>query len=72
MQFYVKTLSKTTVALMIGIDQVIAYFPSIYEALAAVEEWYQFNKLQPKTEVIFSDRASTMHNKMQDMQVIGY
>ncbi len=52
MQFYIKELSERTVALMIGTGQVLAYFPSVLEAVTAIKEWYQFNGMAPQDEIM--------------------
>ena len=69
MQFHIKKLSERTVALMIGTGQVLAYFPSVVEAMVAANGWYQVNHSQQQAEVIFgngvtasSEAVDGLHN----------
>lgn len=51
MKFYIKEWDDNTVSLMTEMGHVLAYFPSIFDALNACEEWYMYNNNEPKHEV---------------------
>ncbi|MBI3187999.1 MAG: hypothetical protein HYZ31_09090 [Gammaproteobacteria bacterium] len=72
MQFYIKEWSERSVALMLGTGQVLAYFPSVLEALAAIKGWYQFNDLQPQAEVMLGDSCVVMQDTMDTLHSYGF
>ena len=51
MKFYIKEMNDYTVTLMTEAGHVLAYFPSVIEALSACEEWYMVNRDAPDHEV---------------------
>ena len=51
MKFYIKQMNDHTVTLMTEAGHVLAYFPSVVEALAACDEWYMVNREAPAHEV---------------------
>lgn len=72
MQFYIKEWSGRTVALMTGTGQVLAYFPTVFEALAAIKGWYQFNGIAPQAEVIVGGRNDFMLESMETLHGYGF
>jgi hypothetical protein len=72
MQFYIKEWSGRTVALMTGTGQVLAYFPTVLEALAAIKGWYQFNGIAPQAEVIVGGRNDFMQESMETLHGYGF
>lgn len=59
MQFYIKEWDDETVSLMTEMGHVLAYFPSIYEALTACEEWYFANDNELKFDVKIHKQSSS-------------
>jgi len=51
MKFYVKEWNDKTVSLMTENGNVLGYFPSIFDALTACEEWYMYNNNEPRHEI---------------------
>jgi len=72
MQFYIKEWSDCTVSLMTGTGQVLAYFPSVTEALDAIKGWYQFNDMQPQAEVMMGGGRAAIHECMDTLHNFGF
>ena len=72
MQFQIKKLSERTVALMIGTGQVLAYFPSVVEAMVAVNGWHQVNNSQPQAEVIIGDDVAASSESVDGPYNFGF
>jgi hypothetical protein len=51
MKFYIKETSDHTATLMTEAGHVLAYFPSVIDALAACDQWYRVNATAPAHEV---------------------
>ena len=51
MKFYINELNDYTVTLMTEAGHVLAYFPSILDALTACEEWYLANQQESFPEI---------------------
>lgn len=71
MQFYIKQWGERTVSLMTSSGHVLAYFPSIVEALAACSAWYQFNG-QPSRDVVISDESESTIDGLCGLQCSGF
>ena len=56
MKFYIKEWDDETVTLMTEMGHVLAYFPSVYEALTACEEWYLVNDKEQKHDIKIQSR----------------
>lgn len=72
MKFYIKQWSERSVALMTGGGQVLAYFPSVLDALAAIKGWYQFNDMQPQAEVIIGNDHEAQHDSLDTLHSWGF
>ena len=51
MKFYIKQMNDHTVTLMTEAGHVLAYFPSVIEALSACDEWYTVNRDAPAYDI---------------------
>ena len=51
MMFFIKEWNDQTVTLMTEHGNILAYFPSIVDALTACDELYMYNYNEPKHEV---------------------
>ena len=72
MQFFIKEWSGRTVALMTGSGQVLAYFPTVLEALAAIKGWYQFNGIAPQAEIIVEGHNNVIPESMDTLHSFGF
>jgi hypothetical protein len=71
MQFQIKSWNEGTVALMIGSEQVLAYFPSVSAALLAIKAWYQCNENEPQAEVIINGNSAVVAQQMESFRQSG-
>ncbi len=67
MKFYIKEWNDQTVSLMTEQGNVLAYFSSISEALAACNEWYMYNNNEPRHEVKIHSNNLTQQYNMADI-----
>lgn len=51
MKFYIHEMNDQTVTLMTQEGHVLAYFPSILDALTACEEWFMANRTESYPEI---------------------
>ncbi|MDH5472104.1 MAG: hypothetical protein OEY87_04195 [Gammaproteobacteria bacterium] len=51
MKFYIKEINDHTVTLMTEAGHVLAYFPTVIEALNACDEWYMVNHNAPDHQI---------------------
>jgi hypothetical protein len=72
MQFYIKKWSDRTVALMTATGQVLAYFPSILEAITACKEWYMFNDIEPNEIILSDDRMAPDTETIDTLHGYGF
>ena len=68
MRFYIKQMNDHTVTLMTEAGHVLAYFPSVIDALVACDEWYMVNKDAPHHEIRVHAR-DVDNNHYEDLQV---
>lgn len=69
MQFYIKQWSERTVALMTATGQVLAYFPSMLDAITACKDWYMFNAIEPN-EIIMSDNKLELDTEFEALDTL--
>jgi len=67
MKFIVREWSEDTIVLMTEMGHVLAYFSSTIEALKACDEWYNYNSVEKKQEVIIQYLKPDM--KYQSMMI---